>query len=232
MLVILLARKKGLAVYLGTADSLEKQIALFNNKRLLLVAAHPDDIESGCGGTVAKYSECNTVHSIVFAPCLEDPLNAGVLEEFQRSMKVLGVKKTIRQNFARQVLEQSSPQIRNILYDVKSKFDPNIVFCPSLNDLHQDHRAVANCCHTIFRDSATLLAYEVVRSTVDFSPNLYVSLSDENMKRKLKALQCYKTQYRRGYFKPSVFKALARLRGSQVNVEFAEAFEIIRMVDK
>jgi LmbE family N-acetylglucosaminyl deacetylase len=214
------------------ADNLETQMALFKNERLLLVAAHPDDIESGCGGTIAKYGECNTIHSIVFAPCLEDPLNAGVLEEFQSSMKVLGVKKTVKHDFPRQVLEQKSPQIRNILYDLKRKFDPHVVFCPSVNDLHQDHRAVANCCHTVFRDSATLLAYEVVRSTVDFSPNFYISLSSENMKRKLGALRCYKTQYRRSYFRPSIFKALARLRGSQVNVEFAEAFEIVRMVDK
>ena len=211
---------------------MESQRALFKNNKVLLVAAHPDDIESGCAGTIAKYSGRNTIHSIVFAPCTEDPLNAGVIQEFRGSMKVLGVEKTIEHDFPRQVLEQNSQQIRNILYDLKGKFDPDVVFCPSLNDLHQDHRAIANCCHTIFRDSATLLAYEVVRSTVDFSPNLYISLSDENMKKKLRALRCYKTQYRRSYFKPSIFEALARLRGSQVNVNFAEAFEIVRMVDK
>ena len=65
-------------------------IALFKNKRVLLVAAHPDDIESGCGGTISKYSNCNEIHSIVFAPCLEDPLNAGILKEFQRAMEMLG----------------------------------------------------------------------------------------------------------------------------------------------
>jgi LmbE family N-acetylglucosaminyl deacetylase len=207
-------------------------MALFRNKKMLLVAAHPDDVESGCGGSVAKYSKCSIVHSIVFAPCLEDPLNSGVLQERENALKILGVKKSIEHNFPRQVLEQNSDKIRNILYELKMKFDPQVVFCPSINDLHQDHRAVGNCCHTIFRDSATLLGYEVMRSTIDFHPVFYISLSDEDMKKKLEALRCYRTQYRRSYFKPSIFTALARFRGCQINCKFAEAFEIVRMTDR
>jgi len=146
-------------------------------------------------------------------------------------MKILGVKKPIKHDFPRDILERRSQQIRAILHDLKMKFDPNVVFCPSLNDLHQDHRVVANCCLTIFRDSAALLAYEIVRSTIDFRPNFYISLSDKDMKKKLLALRCYRTQYRRTYFKPSIFKALARFRGSQISLKFAEAFEILRMTD-
>jgi len=205
---------------------------LFENRKVLLVAAHPDDIESGCGGTIAKYGKSDTFQSVVFAPCLEDPLNAGILQEFQNAMKVLGVRKTIRHNFPRDILEQYNQQIRDILHDLKEKFDPNIVLCPTVNDLHQDHRAIANCCLTIFRDSATLLTYELVRSTVGFTPNLYIVLSNNDLEKKLKALRCYRTQYRRVYFKPGIFKALARLRGSQINLEFAEAFEIMRMTDR
>jgi LmbE family N-acetylglucosaminyl deacetylase len=205
---------------------------LFEGKRVLLVAAHPDDIESGCGGAVAKYSSLNVFHSIVFAPCLEDPLNAGIIDEFHAAMNFLGVRKTIEQNLHRDILEQKSQEIRDILHDLKVKFDPSIVFCPSLSDLHQDHRAVANCCVTIFRDSATLLTFELVRSTVDFKPILYISLTQQDMKKKLEALKCYETQYRRLYFKPRIFRALARFRGSQINAEFAEAFEIMRMTDR
>jgi len=203
---------------------------LFKNKRILLVAAHPDDVESGCGGTVAKW-KCNTFSAVVFAPCLEDPLNAGIIQEYENAMSVLGVRMTIKHSLPRDILEQKNQEIRDILYDLKKQFDPDLVFCPSVNDLHQDHRAVASCCLTIFRDSATVLAYELVRSTVNFNPTLFVRLSDEHMRKKLAALRCYKTQYRRTYFKPEIFKGLARFRGSQLNVRFAEAFEIMRMTD-
>ena len=206
---------------------------MFRNKRILLVAAHPDDIESGCGGTVSKYRECgNTVKAVMFAPCLEDPLNAGILQEFRAAMRDLGVEEAIENSFPRNILEQSRQQIRNILYNLKVSFDPQVVFCPPLNDLHQDHRNVAECCLTIFRDSATLLAYEIVRSTVNFNPNLYIQLSKEEMKRKLAVLRHYKTQSRRFYFKPEIFTAQAIIRGSQIQTRYAEAFEVMRMTDK
>jgi len=209
---------------------IEKRSSLFKNKRILLVAAHPDDVESGCGGTVAKWQH-NTFSAVVFAPCLEDPLNAGIVQEYEKAMATLGVNTTARHSFPRDILEHRNQEVRDILHHLKKQFDPDIVFCPSINDLHQDHRAIASCCLTIFRDSATVLAYELVRSTVNFNPNLFVRLSDHDMKKKLAALRCYKTQYRRTYFKPAIFRGLARFRGSQLNVRFAEAFEIMRMAD-
>lgn len=204
---------------------------LFEDRKILLVAAHPDDIESGCGGTVAKCENCE-IQSIVFAPCLEDPLNIGIISEFDSAMKVLGVARAIWEDFPRDILEQHQQEIRDVLHRLKETFDPSIILCPSTNDLHQDHRAIAGCCHTIFRDSATLLNFELIRSSVDFKPNLYVGLSEEQMKQKLKALKCYKTQYRRAYFKPSIFLGLARSRGSQIDTRYAEAFEVTRMTDK
>lgn len=205
---------------------------LFKNDKILLVGPHPDDIEYGCGGTVAKYSKNNDVRSIVFAPCLEDPLNAGILEEHEKAMRILGAKEILKEELPRDNLELHTQQMRNILYDLKMKLDPDLVICPSLGDLHQDHKAVGNCCLTVFRDTATLFAYEITRSTKDFNPSLFVQLSEENLQKKLEALRCYKTQYRRSYFRPSAFKALAIVRGCQVNVKYAEAFEIMRMIDK
>ncbi|MCK4827800.1 PIG-L family deacetylase [bacterium] len=206
---------------------------MFKNKRILLVAGHPDDIEIGCSGTILKYGKFNnTIYSIVFAPCLEDPLNAGILQEHENAMNILDVKKIIKHDFPRDILEQYSQQIRDILYKLKTTFNPNVIFCPSFNDLHQDHRAVASCCFTIFRDTATLLTYELVRSTVHFTPTLYIPLSDEEMRGKQKVLACYKTQERRTYFKPHIFESTAIYRGSQINQRYAEAFEILRMTDR
>jgi LmbE family N-acetylglucosaminyl deacetylase len=205
---------------------------LFSGSRILLVGPHPDDIEYGCGGTVAKYSGPNEVFSVIFAPCLEDPLNAGILEEHEKAMRLLGAKEIMKQKLPRDKLELHSQEIRDILYGLKIKFDPQVVMCPSLGDLHQDHNVVGNCCLTVFRDTATLLGYEITRSTKDFSPTLFVQLSEGDMQKKLQALKFYRTQYRRSYFKPSAFKALAIVRGCQVNAKYAEAFEIMRMIDR
>lgn len=200
---------------------------------MLLVGAHPDDIEIGCGGTMAKYrNRTSSIKSIIFAPCLEDPLNNGILEEYEMSMNMLGVDEVLNYNYPRDILENYIQKVRDLLYGLKQSFKPDVIFCPSLNDLHQDHRAVAGACRTIFRDSATVLSYEIVRSTVYFMPNLYVSLSQADMIYKLKLLKNYKTQARRSYFKPELVKSIASYRGSQVIVQYAEAFEIWRMTDK
>ena len=144
---------------------------------------------------------------------------------------MLDVTKTINYDYPRDILEQHSQKIRDNLYELKMSFNPEVIFCPSLNDLHQDHRTVASCCLTIFRDTATLMTYELVRSTVYFTPTFYVSLSDDEMKAKLDVLACYKSQERRTYFKPYIFEAVAIYRGSQINHKYAEAFEILRMTD-
>lgn len=206
---------------------------VFDEKRMLLVGAHPDDIEIGCGGTIAKYrSRISSIKSIIFSPCLEDPLNKGILEEYKKSMKMLGVIEALNYNYPRNLLENHIQEVRDLLHGLKQSFSPEVIFCPSLNDLHQDHRAVASACQTIFRDSATVLSYEVMRSTVNFTPNLYVSLSQDDMAFKLKILKNYRTQARRFYFTPEIVGSIAIYRGCQVMVLYAEAFEVWRMTDK
>ncbi len=204
---------------------------LFNDKRILVVGAHPDDIEYGCGATIAKYNKDAEIQSLVFAPCLEDPLNEGILKEYQKAMQILGVGEIANREMPRDTLQSYSQEIRDNLHNLKMKFNPDIVFCHSLGDLHQDHRIVANCCLTIFRDTSTILAYEITRSTNHFVPDLYVALSKEDLNKKLEALQCYKTQYRRTYFKPRIVRSLAKVRGVPINMKYAEAFEIMRMLD-
>jgi len=228
---------------------------MLKNKRVLLIGAHPDDIEVMCGGTLNKYKDkTSQVRSIIFAPCLEDPFNEGIINEYQNSMSSVGVYESIHHDYPRDILENHIQDVRDHLHNLKESFDPEVVISPSINDLHQDHRAVASACKTIFRDSATVLNGEIMRSTVHFTPNLYVSLSYEEMVAKLRLLNFYKTQVgradgpppklkvkptsprvytgARSYFPPEIVEAIARYRGCQVSTLYAEAFEIWRMTDR
>lgn len=206
---------------------------MLTDKTVLLVGAHPDDIEIMCGGTMSKYlGHTEEVKSVIFAPCLEDPLNEGIIAEYQESMQLLGVQSHLSHDFPRDILEAYIQDIRDLLYTLKQTFNPDVIFCPSVNDLHQDHRAVASACQTIFRDSATLLRGEIVRSTVHFTPNLFVALDVDDFDMKIKLIKLYKTQARRSYFERRLVESIARFRGSQVSTHFAEAFEIWRMTDR
>lgn len=200
--------------------------------KILLVSAHPDDAEVGCAGTVIKLKQmfkwCR-IWSIYFCPCSKDPINEGNLDDWRRAMKVLGTERNIEEMFPVDILEQYKQNVRDILHKIKVKFTPDLVFCPSLHDLHQDHRTVAECCFTIFRDSSTILGYEIPRSSGLFKPNLYVTLDEHQVKGKLEVLAEWKSQFRARphFFSTEKFISTLRHRGTYVKAEYAEAFELI-----
>ena len=108
------------------------------------------------------------------------------------------------------------------------KFDPDLVFCPTLKDVHQDHSVTAEEVARIFRDKG-VLGYEAV-SSVFFRPNLYFTFEETHLREKISMTLCYKSQYDRYYFKPGIIESLARMRGNQVRSEYAEGFEVMRLV--
>jgi len=212
-------------------ESLQKSwrnVKTFLNKRILLVEAHPDDVVWGCGGTIAKLKDKNQFVSITFTTCNEDPLNKGIIKENTEALNFLGVTETTHKEFPRRTLFLHAQEVRDTLFELKLNYHPQVILCNSPHDLHQDHALIGECCKTIFRDSATTLAYEIVRSLGDFKPSCFVSLTKGEMKMKLKALRMFKTQYRRLYFKKKIVLANAVYHGIQNNTQYAEAFEVIR----
>jgi len=202
---------------------------MLNKKRILLVGAHPDDIEVMCGGTMSKYQgKTAEVKSIIFAPCLENPFNEGILENYATSMKLLGIKEAISHDYPRDLLDMNLQDIRDSLHGLKVEFNPEVIFCHSMSDFHQDHRAIASACHAIFRDSAIILSGETMKSPVHFMPNFFIVLSYENMVNKFRLLNLYNDQA----WRVDVVESVAKFRGYQASTSYAEAFEVWRMIDQ
>jgi len=199
--------------------------------KILLVSAHPDDAEISCGGSIARFKrEKHTIWSIYFCPCVEDPKNEGHLEEHRKACKVLGVDKLIEESFPRDILEQHKQEVRNILYKLREGYNPDLVLCPALADTHQDHKAVAECCLTIFRDTSTILGFEVLRSIgPNFHSNYYITLEMEDVLAKINAIEQYKAQLknRSYFFSVKNFLAQMQMRGTQAKTLWAEAYELI-----
>lgn len=203
----------------------------FGNVRMLFVSAHPDDSEVGCGGTMTRNTGNAMVRHLILSLCLEDPRNKNILEEAVQANKLLGVKQDnlIVRKLPRRIFQQQRPKIREILIAVRDDYEPTIIFCPSLRDVHQDHCTTAEEALRIFRDQ-TMFAYESPRSTLFFQPNAYVKLSKEMLHSKIEALKCYRSQFDRYYFKADAIQAIARMRGTECRSEYAEAFEVLRLV--
>jgi len=199
-------------------------------QKLLFVGPHPDDVELGCGGIISRYSKSTKMTYLILSPCLEDPKNKNILKEAKKAISLLGlpIESLIIENLPRRTFHDQRRNIREILISVREKLNPDIVFCPSIRDVHQDHSVTAEETLRLFRDIG-VISYEAPRSSLLFEPNLYIGLSDKNLKIKIEALLCYKSQYDKYYFEPSVIQSFARMRGSQCRVKYAEAFEVLRI---
>jgi len=185
-------------------------------KKLLFIGPHPDDVELGCGGLISKYSKSAQMTYLILSPCLEDPKNKNILDEAREAISILGLstESLVIENLPRRTFHDQRRKIREILISVREKY--------------QDHSVAAEETLRLFRDVG-VISYEAPRSSLFFEPNIYVELSDENLKTKIDALMCYKSQYDKYYFKPDVTQSFARMRGSQCKVKYAEAFEALRM---
>jgi len=199
--------------------------------RILAIGAHPDDIELGCGGTLAKLKE---LEAEICCLVLSDKMETGHfrdLEEMFSSLSVLGISPAAVQtgNIPTRVFAGFQPKIRETLISVRQHFLPHYIFCPSGADLHQDHRVVYEEVRRIFRNHS-VFGYEIIRSSLDFKPQLYIDLQGGHLRKKIAALRCYQSQINGGsagyYFKPRVIRAGAVLRGAHAAMPLAEAFEV------
>lgn len=199
--------------------------------RILVVDAHPDDSNISCGATIARFvREGHEVTSVYFAPCTEDPLNVGHLEEHELACKILGIIEVIPFNYPRNRLEEYKQDIRDHLYQLREKIKPDLVLCPSPHDLHQDHHTIGEICLTIFRDTSSVWGFEVLRSvSTDFRPTMYVIVTNEDLWKKMRAINAYKSQKtaRPYFFSSQKFLSQMIFRGTQARTDWAEAFEIL-----
>jgi LmbE family N-acetylglucosaminyl deacetylase len=199
-------------------------------QRLLFVGPHPDDVELGCGGVINRFGRDAEIAYLILSPCLEDPRNEHILSEAAEASRVLGIpqQSIIVEDLPRRTFHDRREDIRRILIAARDRLRPQMIFCPSLRDMHQDHFVTAEETLRLFRD-ASVVAYESPRSSLNFQPELYVTLSEEDMDIKVQALMCYRSQFDRFYFEPEVIRSFARMRGAQCRSGFAEAFEVLRL---
>jgi N-acetylglucosamine malate deacetylase 1 len=207
-----------------------------NYKNILILAPHTDDGEFGCGGSIAKFlAQGSNVYYIAFSTAKEsvpDGLPQNILEkEVKEATKRLGIKpeNLIIYGFQVRKLNYIRQDILEELVKLKKKINPDLVFIPSPNDLHQDHATVAMEGMRAFKQT-TILAYEVPWNNLTFNNQCFIKLTEKHVKQKVYALDAYNSQKTRIYAREDFIVSLAKTRGVQVSTEYAETFEVIRWI--
>jgi len=207
-------------------------------KKILILAPHTDDGEFGCGGTINKLiAEGNDVYYAAFSACQQSVLKkfpADILiTEVKAATKVLGVKKEnlILYDYDVRTFNYRRQEILDDLIKLRAKLKPDIVFIPSLQDIHQDHKTIAEEGLRAFKFS-TLLSYEMPWNNITFSTSCFHILTEKHVKAKVKALAKYKSQAHRSYASENFIRSLATTRGVQIGTKYAETFEVVRYIVK
>jgi LmbE family N-acetylglucosaminyl deacetylase len=207
-----------------------------DKKTMLVLAPHTDDGEMGCGGTIAKAIENDVkVYMIAFSSAdesLRPGLRKGTLrEEMLMANEKLGVLQgnVLCLQYNVRTFSYNRQMILDEMYKMNQTIQPDIVLAPSIHDVHQDHKVIAEEARRVFKRT-TLLSYELPWNNFSFDTSAFVVLDERHLDKKMKALECYKSQDHKEYFAQDFIKSMAIMRGVQINQKYAEAFEVVRWI--
>lgn len=209
---------------------------MFDAQRIIILAPHTDDGEFGCGGSISKFTGSNKeVFYIAFTLAEEsipEPFPKTILEsEVKAATQVLGIKPCNLILYRHKVrnFSQDRQAILEELVSINREISPDLVFMPSLHDLHQDHSTIANEGLRAFK-RATILGYEIPWNNMSFHTQCFIGISNHDLQVKIDALNCYTSQKSKFYASEDFIRSLAITRGTQVGKKYAEVFEVTRWI--
>lgn len=201
------------------------------NKKILVISPHIDDVELGMGGTVNLLKERNEIFYLgLSSPDNVEP-KSFISTEFRQSCQHLGIKESniITKNYHPRNMGDNKSEILQLLFDLNRQIQPDIVFIPNSKDIHQAHHVVFEEGRRAFKYKS-ILGYELPWNSIEFSMDVFVPLLKDNIVAKMASINSFKSQEKRMFFSNNILMDLARVRGKQIGKEYAECFELIRLI--
>lgn len=221
---------------------------------ILVFAPHPDDEVLGCGGVMSKFAQQGHEVYVCVATCGHPPIFDDTLmrknnwphtlyPEIQKAHALLGVRETFYLDCPAADMESTKRfTLNGEIMDLIQKIKPDVVYMPHFGDMQKDHTLLAEAIMVAVRPKGKhivqkVYAYETLSETEwniphvtnVFIPNTYVDISDY-LDKKVEAMNCYQSQL--GAFPDprslEAVTALAKLRGSTMFANAAEAFMLVR----
>jgi LmbE family N-acetylglucosaminyl deacetylase len=206
-------------------------------ERVLVLAPHTDDGEFGCGGTMARLVESGTdVRYVAFSTAtksLPDGFPPDTLaREVREATAELGIaeERLTVHDFEVRTFPERRQEILELLIGLWDEWRPDAVLQPSHHDVHQDHQVVAQEGLRAFKRT-TILGYEIPWNNFNFDYQAYFALERSHLERKVTALSRYASQQHRRYADAEYIWNIARTHGINVNREYAEVFQVYRVVE-
>lgn len=221
-------------------------------KKLLIVAAHPDDEVLGCFATVAKMIRNGwKAYTLILSGGKTsrgevDPSEIeGLKKEMNEANALIGIKEVFQADFPDNAFD-SVPllQIVKKIEEIKNAVQPEIIFTHHIGDMNVDHQITHKAVLTATRPMAdepvkTVYSMEIPSSTewngyskdTAFVPNVFVDVTD-TIDLKVRAMDRYQSELREYPHPRSLkhIKELAKVNGTKVGLNYSENFILIRRI--
>ena len=221
--------------------------------KVVFISAHPDDEALGCGGSLLKHkANGDEVFWVIITNVFE---NQGFSKqrvdsrqaEIEKVKTMVGFSGVYKLDYPTMSLDNNSintmiPKISTLFNEIK----PEVIYVMNRSDAHSDHRVTFDAvmaCTKSFRYPfiKKVLMYECISETEFapvlpekvFQPNYFVDIT-KYFSKKLEVMRVYESELGEHPFPRSIrnIEALATFRGASVGVEYAEAFQLLKYIDK
>jgi LmbE family N-acetylglucosaminyl deacetylase len=204
---------------------------------VLILAPHTDDGELGCGGTISRLiEEGYNVYYAAFSICEESvpegfPKDA-LEKEVKKATNFLGIKpeNLVLKNYPVRKFNTYRQEILEDMILLRNIIKPELIFMPCSKALHQDHTTIFEEGMRTFKHF-TCYGYDLPWDTVQFNTTAFFKLTKNHVEKKCIAMKFYETQSFRTYVDEEFLMGLARVRGAQIATNYAEAFELLRLIN-
>lgn len=231
------------------------------NKRVMLVVAHPDDELLGLGGTMHRFIKEFGVatHVVILGEGITSRSDSRDVEKWsnelaihhsniEKARNIIGYQSMYIHNLPDNRFDTIALlDIVKIVEKEKSEFKPDVIFTHHGGDVNIDHQrtfeAVVTACRPMAHEKVkTIITFETMSGTEwrassdprHFTPNYFVEVTESDINAKIRAMECYEYEKRQYPHprSPEALKTRAGMWGIANGVEFAEAFCIVRAIDK
>lgn len=216
-----------------------------NNKKILVIAAHPDDEVLGCGGALALHTRAGDQVTIVIV-CEGESLRygengVGQRDHIKAAAAKLGVSDVRLLGYPDQKLDTLTlTELIKSLEEVVHVLQPNVVYCQYGGDINRDHQILFKALLVATRPTESYIdavyAFDTASSTEwghpqTFVPDTWVDISS-TLEIKLEAMACYESELR-AYPHPRSLEALryrSKAWGNRNCLDAAEVFMTVRRI--
>ena len=206
-------------------------LSKYAGSTVIAVGAHPDDLELGCGGTLARLSRAGA-RVVMVVVSIPSSLRSRRLEA-TRAAEILGCEvRFLTPNRCSRVEDLKTHQLVGMIDAQVKELEPAAMFTHCLANLHLDHKLAYEACMASQRlryfDIFCYSPTSCHAVNIAFYPHAYIDIS-ETIEEKMKAIRVHSSQFDSRGLNTERYREADSRMGQIIGADYAEGVEIVRM---